>query len=266
MAGALALPPSGRGVYARDQGVDWLARFSWVALNASRSDAPAKARELIARGVRVWFYSTPERWRPHVWPAEVVRLRDLVRATGAQGFIADPETGWPELSSAERAAEARALGAALRGAGVRVGVTSYPLWPARRELAAALDGAAWASPQLYRDRGASTLAAWFRDWQALFGADRVIPGVALWANDDFRGADAADRYRAYLESMPRAVGSVAWTTSSTPAHMLTAYLETSPAGSAVGRVALEARAILTSKAGLVALALITIAALAFLVI
>lgn len=268
---ANALPPSGRGIYARAQDVAFLSRFDFVALNAHRSDAPQKASQLIAAGKRVWYYSTPEHWRPNVWGAEIGRMIRMVRSVGAEGFIADPETGWDGAPDAQADTLAVTLRAAVDTERVRVGVTSYPMWRFQSRLASHLRGRAWGSPQLYartlppetlaRDGGADSLRSWMDAWTAIWGPSHVIPGAALWQHEGFAGDGGRERYARYLAALPPAVGRIGWSAGTGPEWMMADYLASDPAGNTAARAAMELRGFLTTPAGIgVAIAVAAIAA------
>lgn len=236
-----AMPPVGVGVYARSQSVEFLSRFDFVALRSRNSDgsvnasAEPQAAQLKAAGTKVWLYSGPSAWRPGgIWAAEVEHMRALARRIGASGIIADPEDGWRNAL----ASEAESLGKALAklAGDTRVGVTSFPLFPHRSALASACAGRVWASPQLYeKGRPSGAAAAWFADWQRLFGARRVIPSVSGWRSHESIGTRA--QFRSYLERMPKAQGAIAWTTNGAPAYFATELVDWNPAGNVGAQVA-----------------------------
>lgn len=264
------LPPTGRGIYARAQSVDWLAGFDFVALHRARRDTPQKARDLMARGVSVWLYSTPAEWAPGAWQAELQIIGDMALNLGVAGIIADPENGWPSVSRAVRDREASALGAGLAelAMSTRVGVTSYPAFPARRQIAAACEGRVWGSPQIY-DKGysAERIFAFYSDWLALFGDARVIPSISAWPSSRSGSASTSrlrtrEGFRAYLtQFVPPAVGAIGWPTQNAAPYFKQEILAWHPGGPLV--FARAAGAWITSPIGIGA-ALVALVALAIL--
>ena len=218
------LPPFGRGGYARDVLESYLGSF--VALNAWRSDVAAQARQARSRGLRVYLYGTPERWRPDTWRPSLARIIAQCRSLGLDGIIADAEGNW-----SGQVEEARALGRALAQASdaVNVGFTSFPSWPYVRELAAQCRGKVWGTPQIYgrTGTGEGTFAAWYAPWVAAFGPGRVLPSIAGWVSNDRLSTSAG--FRAYLEMLPAACGCIVWDEAgSAPAHIVTALSSYTP--------------------------------------
>lgn len=256
-------PPSGVGVFARAQSVEWLSRWDFVALNAKRGDTAAKARELMARGVEVWLYSTPQYWTPHAWPAELLAIQTQVHELGVTGFIANPESSW----SGKRDSAA-ALGTALRDAAsrTRVGLVSLPMWPGLRACGEACGGTVWAAPEnyakaSYQRGGAPLLARWVKRYRDAFGHDQVITAVSAWARVNGIVTNDAASYRTYLAAQPTTVGSIAWTAGTGPAWMLDELREWKPAGGIVHRSARQMLAWLRSPLGLVVVSVLAVVVL-----
>lgn len=266
---AQGLPPSGRGVYVRDRPelvADVAARFGVV-----NSRALAASEQVRALG-GAWLISGPSEWRPAVWRRGLQRLLDrrsamLAEGLTVRGIIADPEGGWPDLSSGELLREAHALGAALasQSSKMRVGLTTYPHWPGRRALAAEAGAALWYSPQIYgrTAQGAEVFSRWYGLWADLVGPQHCIPSVALWGASEMHRTAAG--YRDYLAMVPHAAGCIAWPSVGEPAaHMVASYREHQPGGSAVETSLYVARDLLLRPAAL-AIGIALVAAVVLLV-
>ena len=257
------VPPTGVGVFARDQGVGFLSGWDWVALNAARADAVSKGRELVSRGVGVWLYSTPGRWVPSRWRGELARLLELVtQIPGCSGIIANPEAGW-----SGQGGQARELGRALKRAAeqTRVGLGSVPLWPQLASVASECRGSCWGMPELYGKRAwvdgsAERRASFWSRYTAAWGELRTIPAISGWFGSNGIVVDPSpDAFRAYLETIPRAMGACAWLTAGGPPSWSIPVLRGwEPAGLYPLRWLLAAAAWLTSPAGLVAAALVVV--------
>lgn len=257
-------PPSGHGVYARGQSVEYLRQFDFVALNSLRADTVAKARQLKDAGKRVYLYSTPGEWTPIMFPAGRARiLAKCAQLRGVvSGYIADPENDWAQFSSGEqRNALARGFGRLLaqdadvgapeHGLGpLDVGITSFPNFPALDGFASGCEGKVWASPQLYVDRGEAVLLAFMERWRQAFSHRLVIPSVACWKNANAPGIHTPAGYAQYLDTIPEAVGAIAWTVTRDTAWMTAAYLDYNPAGNPITGAFLRASGFFTSPAGI----------------
>lgn len=226
--------PRGAGVFSRAQSKEWLAQWDFVILNGVRNDAEEKARFLVSRNVPFWLYSGPFQWLPEgvrstiggarSWKQELPRIAQQARDTGARGFVADPENGWPDLSPRERDVQADELRRSLldNATGLSVGLTSYPLFPARRTIAQAAGDRIFGMPQLYaKGRPPEAIRQWHREWSQLFRD--VVPAVSAWVSDD--SISDLEGYRAYLSSIPASPGLAGWTTGEGPAWMMSAFKE-----------------------------------------
>lgn len=213
-------PPIGHGVYARDQEVEWLARFDFIVLNGVRTDAVAKARQLVQMGKSVWFYAFPSWWMPEGNDEERVRtMEQLIDSVGAHGAIADPENGWPDQPSSRFQQLADAISASVNR-GYRWGITSFAeLVPRARPL---VSSGAWVAPQVYHNSPNDNVRL-YNMWRRLFGSHMIIPSVALWRlAPDFSGP--MSDYARYLSLLPPAQGAIGWTTGQTGEGMVGTYL------------------------------------------
>lgn len=237
------VPPAGLGLYIRDNLDPRLGRF--VALNATRADLRTQAAAARARGQEVWLYSMPSEWRPNAWRDSIASIEDRARTVGAVGIIADPENGWPELSSTVRRRELAALGqalAALAGS-TRVGVTSYPMLPDVRYLAEGCGTRVFGSPQLYGRTAtdAATLRGWYDRWRDAGFGPRLVPSIAAWPASS--QLETPEGFQRYLDALPRAGGAIGWrATGAMPRHIAAALAAYEPGGSAAGTAALAAAA------------------------
>ena len=241
------VPPAGVGLYIRDTMEPRIGRF--VALNAARSDLRLQATEARAGGREVWLYSMPSEWRPDRWRDSIASIGRRAAEVGAVGVIADPENGWPELSATVRRRELEQLGAALAqlAGTTRVGVTSYPMLPDLRSLAAGCGTRVWGSPQLYGRTAtdAPTLAGWLARWRDAGFGPRTIPSIAAWPAST--QLETPEGFRRYLDALPRAGGAIGWrATGPMQRHIAAALASYEPGGSAAGTAALAAAAALGS--------------------
>jgi len=244
------LPPAGHGVYARGQGIDYLKRFDFVAVNIDRGDARATARALKALGKGVWFYRTPGGWTPDRDDAVTIALHeDAVADTGADGSIGDAENGWPGADSIRALALSDALRASIER-GFRWGFTSYPEFRHREIFARS---GAWGSPQVYRP---SDLRLWDK-WSASFGMRMSIPSVSLWPSPQDYHFDQ-ENYRPYLDAMPLARGSIGWTTGEGNGWMVSEYLSWSPSRDPVTRALLFLQAYAPTPVGIAIIAALVV--------
>ncbi len=253
------LPPGGRGMYANGESayeLELLRRFDFVALNVRRGDAVTLARELIARGVTVWFYDYGSGWEPgDDFTATIARYEALCDTTGAAGGIVDVEGGWSAGLAATDGARLAAAVKASIAKGYRWGVTSYPeglAWA--RELAKV---GAWGSPQMYGQTGAS--AGWYARWATAFGDHMLAPSVALWpGNPNLGMPDFSDprNYATYLATLPTALGAIGWTQGAPSAAMLSAYLAWEPWHGVLQRVLLWLWSHVQTPVGLAVVAII----------
>lgn len=208
-----SVAPSGHGVYARAQSVDWLARFDWIAVNAARFDARDVAIALKASRHKVYLTEQPGSWHPENALATLDRLVFRAQAWNVDGVIVDAESGWGGV-----APDALAHAMVRASSKTSIGFTSYPLWPGLRSLAAIAGPSVWGSPQIYHEHPARVMQSWFATWKELFSD--AIPSITLWRNDVSR----TDReYAAYLAKVPSAHGYIGWTTDQTPDSMVRAY-------------------------------------------
>lgn len=232
------VPPASLGVYGR--AVVLGAPFRWRAVNASRADVATQVAQARAYGGGVWLWSGPESFSPRAWRGTLARILSLCESLGCDGIIVDPESEWPALTTAARASELIAFGAALRDAStrVRVGITSYPMFPGIDVLAREAGSRVWGSPQIYgrTSLNAADFDSWYARWTDIFGAARVIPSVAGWESVPALGT--ADGFRAYLASVPRAGGAIVWPPQRELApHIAAALADYSPGGNPVGTAA-----------------------------
>ena len=201
--------------------------------------------------MRVFLYSTPEHWQPTQAIGEIAAIRTTATRVGATGFIANPESGWSDISSAARTGHGRALSDGLVAASgdMSVGIVSFPLWPGLSSLTG-LGGRVWGCPEMYaKGRPASATATWWARWQAIFGSTRVIPGVSGWISHI--SIDTAAKYDTYLRGMPPARGAIAWTENGSPAWMLERLRAWRPAGNAINSVISDIGAIATTPVGII---------------
>lgn len=209
-------PPVGKGVYARAQSADWLSRFDFVCINATRNDAEAVATALIAMGVEVWFYRGPDAFLPSKDEVDTVaKLEALILRTGAAGAIADPETGWNESPTSRAVRFASAIRASV-ARGFRWGLTSFPTM---RHVETMASSGAWGSPQIYAPDDARLIPR----WASAFGADNVCLSVALWGGHFYVFTDVR-AYAQYLAALPSTRGSIGWTTDQSTDSWVNAYL------------------------------------------
>lgn len=226
-------------------GVPW----DHVAVNAWRHDRAEQVRQARAMGATPWLYGGPERFSPTAWRESLAEIEAEADRLGGLGIIVDPEDEWPEHP--DRVNQARAFGAALAAAATRrrVGATTYPTFPVRRELvAAAGPGVFWLVQLLGRSSVlAPVMANWLDNWRALSGARTSIV-VGGWPASTPMGTEAG--YRRYLAAVPRTGGAFVWDAAgagrSYIAPALTAYRDTlSPVDGALATVgALAARPII----------------------
>lgn len=246
------MPPTGRGVYLRDRfGIARAMGADFVCANAAHPNAIDHLRS--AGGG--WLYTMPSRWTPTAWRdglAHILRVAQAARDAGVpvHGIIADPENEWPQLSRTRKESEARELGLALRAKAdtLRIGVTTYPMFPAREPLVAALGDAAFYSPQLYHDGDRDTvtnpdvIASWYGIWTSLAGASHCIPSIAGYPSPRNTALQSPGPYRDYLASMPPSGGFIAWTQAGpTPTWMANALRTAEPGGSAFETFLAQAR-------------------------
>lgn len=183
--------PSGKGIYLRAVTSTWLGaqparavtycraagiRFACV----NRGNHPT-ARALVAAGVQVWMFDTPEDWTPARLAATLRDCVARVRAIGAAGVLLNLEEGWGGVDVAPLG---RAL-ASLLDQGVGVGVVSHEgRKPLMRALAPYIADRAWVSPEgyLYADstyyaRPVDVASAW-----ASLGYKLVCPSAGVLHN------------------------------------------------------------------------------------
>lgn len=259
------LPPTGRGVYARSQDVEWLARFDFVALNADRGDAGRKAIALVARGVQAWFYAMPSTWGPTDNHAIVVaRFEALVDATGAAGCIADPEADgnrrWRDATAAQIESLRSAIADSI-GRGYRWGVTCFADGIAGEWMRVLSTSGAWGSPQIYHNPGD---LRWYAHWSDAFGARMAIPSVPVWHGSYPHAPDLA-ALPAFLAAMDAAPGAIGWTTDDTSEAWVAAYLAWEPWGNLAARVLLALRAYALTPIGIV-VGVLVVAAILYLLV
>lgn len=247
------MPPSGKGAFCRDlvgEVQDTGAQFA--AVNVGRADALDQARELGG----AWLYSTPGSWRPDTWQEGLQRILQVSRRAEEQGItihgiLADPEGGWPAVSASVRDREALRMGEALRAIanGMRVGLTTYPMWPAREAFHAGAGDALFYAPQIYgRTRqDPDILRGWYAIWTALAGPQHCIPAIAGWGASPLHRT--ARGYREYLAMLPPAGGYIAWLPAGqVPEHIAEALRSYEPGGSTAGTMLYQLRAALLRPA------------------
>lgn len=229
------VPPSGLGLFARDTVEP--GRFAFIAINHHRSDRNAQAAEVRRRGAQLWLYSTPEKWQPDTWRAELDNIRASVRELGAVGFIANPESEWG-------ASDAGPLGAALGEAAneTRVCVVSYPDWHGLARCAAEAGRKVSGCVEIYGRASSDpeVWAQWLAAWDAAFGG-RVCIAIAGWPAVDTMAS--AEGFRQYLSRLPKVGGAIVWDASgNAPTYVTDALADYEPGGNAAGTAALAAMA------------------------
>lgn len=178
--------PRGLGVFWRDRAVLAPDGAPWghVLINARRADRLDLAAQARASGAQVWAYTTPEGWRPPSWRSELELVERAADEMRADGIVANPESGWPELGERARVAGLTELGAALAAAANSRGVAvcSFPLFPNLRELAAAAGSSVSGIVQIYGRTvlDAGTFSRWWSRWVGAWGEDRTGLAVAGW--------------------------------------------------------------------------------------
>lgn len=251
------VPPSGLGLYARDTVEP--GRFTFIAINHHRSDRNAQAAEVHRRGAQLWLYSTPEKWQPDQWRAELDNILASAREMGAVGIIANPESEWGS-------ADAAPLGAALAVAAseIRVCVASYPDWHGLARCAEAAGRKVSGSVEIYGRASSDpeVWARWLASWNAAWGG-RVCLSIAGWPAVDTMAS--ADGFRTYLSRLPKVGGAIVWDASgNAPSYVTDALAEYEPGGSAAGTATLAAMAALRAP-GIQSAALVAIIMLAIVV-
>lgn len=259
------MPPSGKGVYLRDQGADYAVALPWcniVAINAKRRDALDDVERVKAAGKQAWLYSMPSEWTPNAWPQELERIKAMAKASGADGFIANPEAPWPQLARAEREAKLSRLGAELGRAAneTRVGIVSIAAFPGIRTIASETRGKVWGSPELYSPHSRSEMSVYMERWKQAFGESRVIPSISGYIPPSALGETLREpeKYREYLANLPFAVGAIAWMAAGgpLPGYMEDALSAYNPTGNRVYGSVLLARSILSNPFSVIIAALI----------
>lgn len=265
MAGEVAalvahgLPPLGTGKFVGST-IEDSPRFAFYVINAWRADRA----ELVARarslGADVWLYGGPEHWRPETWRESREHIRGEVRRLGAEGYIADPENGWPNLPNDERERELAALGAALGedALTMRVGVSFYPGFPDLAVLAAAAGVGVFAVVQVYglHAFSASAFRGWVERARDVFGVGRTIIAIAGWAARP--EMSTREGYARYLAMVPDAPGNIVWDLGTMPQFMKDALARRDAGGSVAGSAAWGALALVARPAGVVLLALVVL--------
>jgi hypothetical protein len=185
----------------------------------------------------VWVYGTPEQFNPRTWRAGVERLSRVAEELSADGIIADPETGWPELAGPARDAEARALGQALRTAASahRVCVTTYPSWPGLEACADATGGAVSGQVQIYGRSAfsADAFGLWHNRWISVWGAGRTGIAIAGFVPDTRPSMGTAEGFRQYLSLLPASASQTVWDAAGRmPSYMIDALKTVRPSSAA----------------------------------
>jgi len=190
----LGMPPAGIGIYSR--GViprpgpwDWYTGREWGFVGTAQMNAP--------------------NWQQHADAAA-----DEAIASGRRGVILDREDRTPDA-----VVDAIAAWIRRRALRTRIVVTSYPSWNGLERLAAGARGMFSGSPQLYFD--AATNARGWQRWVGALGL-RIVPSIAAYVEGSDPSRAALDRalrgtpeaYAAYVASVPRAGGVIAWPTQS----------------------------------------------------
>jgi hypothetical protein len=226
------LPPTGRGVYARDQAIEWLMQFDFVLLPFKRSDTPDKARALLAAGKRVYYYGLVSEWTPEDDEvSQIGRIEALCDSIGGDGGLANPENGWQPrnrggspLATPERAMQfAQAIADSI-SRGYKWGINHYPEMRFRDQFAAS---GAWMSPSFFHPQDSS----WYDRYVALVGKHMIIPSVPLWtpvAAPPAYDWNAAT-FGAFLAGLPPCAGAIGFKAQGTSdAWMTSAYLAWDP--------------------------------------
>lgn len=254
-------PPIGNGLYVRST-VRGLPAARWHAVLAWRRDAEEQVEALGAK----WMWGGVDHFRPGRWEAGLRFLADKARATGCEGIIVDPENGWPDIPRAERRSQLTAFGRALSDTALdlRVGITSYPLFPDLDILASAAGDGCWGSIQLYGRSSyvartttrteAMVMGQWWQRWADAFGS-RLIPSVAVW---DSGYLHTSARYQEYLSALPKAHGSIGWLAGTPPAHIRAGFESYNAGGSALGTVAIAIANWVGRPAGIAVVAIIAV--------
>lgn len=156
-----AYPGGDPGAYAKAMGCEF------VVAQGSINTAGSLQR-LKAHGLKVYLFEFPGKWHPGNWERTLSDLVTTQAQLGLSGVVADIED-WPQWQG-EPESTFRAVGAALGR--VQAGFTSFPSWGSRgalRALAAAGNGAIWASPQIYGRGGenAAVLAQRLNTWRGM---------------------------------------------------------------------------------------------------
>lgn len=251
------LPPFGLGLFAREA-VEPAPRWDFVAVNGMRSDARAQVDVVRAMGATPWLYTTPEHWQPSTWRATLTRFEALARELDVPRIIANPESEW--ATSPATIAQARAFGAALGALAqtMRVGVVSYPSWPALDEVSAAAGRGVWGSVEIYgrSSQDAEAFASWFARWQAAWGG-RVILSIAGWPAAPDGSMGTAEGYAAYLGRLPHAAGAIVWDAAGAmPGYIVDGLERYHPGGSSGGTAAAAGALVATHPPAIVALIVI----------
>lgn len=245
------IPPHGVGIYARDyHTVQDLQRWDIVVLQGRSVGVQAKVQALKSPLRSVWLYVGVALSQPDTWEENLAILVDRAKAWGCAGVMLDPETGWTGSNASSQAAR---MGRALKAASAqtRVGFTSYPAWAHLDTVARECKGSVFGSPQNYPLVEAPTQKAWFGRWQNALGARSCILSVGAYPERElppYIAPDTPEKFDAYLASLPKSTGALAWTTSRGPEWMMTKLRAWKPAGPF--GLALVARDFAFSRVGL----------------
>ncbi len=233
-----ALEPTGVGVYLRylskqrhgephvaaqhaaDAGVSFVALLSvWQDKGGKHRRVNSTKRlaeysqAFIERGIDVWIWGYPWGTRKQV-EQFVSHVRPVLDATGATGYLLDPELGFK--GNAKHVHAARLMRGVLDSLGEAhgVGVTSYPAPRIHRTFAwRAFGGLGWGGPQCYtvpfplaragmahwhRGEGPSQLTA-----QPVFaGWPHLVPSVPTF------GPNSSERTAAYASTIAAIAGEL----------------------------------------------------------
>jgi hypothetical protein len=256
---AHGLPPLGIGKFVGSR-IEEEPRYAFYVVQAWRTDRDALVAQARARGASVWLYGGPEYWRPESWRESREHIRREVQRLGCDGYIADPENGWPSLPRERRRVELRELGEALRDDALtmRVGVSFFPGFPDLRTLADACGEGVFAVVQVYGLHAFSAEA--FRGWveraRDAFGYARTAIAIAGWAANS--QMNTAEGYARYLAMVPDAPSNFVWALGSVPAHMKTQLAARDVGGSVLGSAAWGTLALVGRPAGVVLLVLVVL--------
>lgn len=256
---AHGLPPLGIGKFVGSR-IESEPLFAFYVVQAWRSDRDALVAQARALGASVWLYGGPSYWRPETWRESREHLRREVQRLGCEGYIADPENGWPTLSRDRRRLELRALGEALRDDALtmRVGVSFYPGFPDLAVLADACGEGVFAVVQVYglHAFSAEAFAGWVERARDAFGYARTAIAIAGWAARPEMGTP--EGFARYLAMVPDAPSNFVWDLDTMPDYIKQQLAARDVGGSVLGSAAWGTLALVGRPAGVVLLVLVVL--------